>query len=73
MQIDRYQKIYEDFLPKTRDSSKQIKIEALDHLPDLTHIKTMGRTDSFSVFIPDHTKLAGELIELFMGKIFVLI
>lgn len=35
--------------------------------PDLRIPMTLGRQDPFSLFIPKHRKIAGRLIDIFLG------
>lgn len=39
-------------------------------LPDISVPMQLGRHDQFSLFIPKHRKLAGRLIDIFLGKSF---
>lgn len=38
-------------------------------MPDISIPLQIGRQDQFSLFIPKHRKIAGRLIDIFMGKI----
>lgn len=37
-------------------------------LPDLSVPMSLGRHEQFSVFIPRHRRIAGRLIDIFLGK-----
>lgn len=37
-------------------------------LPDLSIPGQLGRRAQFSLFLPEHRKLAGRLIQIFMGR-----
>lgn len=38
-------------------------------LPDLRDVLELGRHENFSLFIPKHRKIAGRLIDVFMGNL----
>lgn len=48
------------------ESDKKIDVKQIT-LPDLTIPLKLGRRDQFSLFIPSHRKIAGRLIEIFLG------
>jgi len=44
-----------------------VQVKSID-LPDLTIPQSLSREQNFSPFIPSHSRAAGRLIEIFMGK-----
>jgi len=52
------------------DNSEHVTIKAPSRLPDLTFAneRALSREAPFSLWIPKHSRIAGKLIELFMGE-----
>lgn len=41
-------------------------------IPDMSDVQQqLGRYENFSLFIPKHRRLAGKLIQIFVGKLFI--
>jgi len=51
------------------DDSQHYGVQAISRLPDLKFADKLGRDKPFSLWIPLHSRVAGKLIEIFMGKV----
>lgn len=64
---DRYKPIgVELFNRFGEESGEKIPVKEIS-LPNLGEILDLGRNENFSLFIPKHRKLAGRLIDIFLG------
>lgn len=64
---DRYQPIGTDIQERFGDDVKRpIKIKNITP-PNLREVMALGRKENFSLWIPRHRKIAGRLIDIFMG------
>ncbi|XP_031828652.2 phenoloxidase subunit A3 [Nomia melanderi] len=64
---DRYRPVATQVFNRFGDEAdSKIQVKQIS-LPDLTVPMQLGRHDSFSLFIPAHRKLAGRLIDIFLG------
>jgi tyrosinase len=61
---DRHQSVRKQ---KPTNENKGINVKKIA-LPDLTIPMSLGRNEQFSLWIPKHKKIAGRLIDIFMGK-----
>lgn len=48
-------------------AEKRVPVRAVT-IPDLRVPMSLGRKENFSLFIPRHRRIAGRLIDIFMGK-----
>ncbi|KAF2893372.1 hypothetical protein ILUMI_12800 [Ignelater luminosus] len=64
---DRYKPIGVQLFNRfNADADEKIPVKKIT-LPELGEILELGRHDNFSLFIPKHRRLAGRLINIFMG------
>ncbi|KAF7994702.1 hypothetical protein HCN44_004174 [Aphidius gifuensis] len=64
---DRYQPMAVDIFNRFNgENDNKINIKQIN-LPDLRIPMRLGRRDNFSLFIPFHRKIAGRLIDIFVG------
>lgn len=65
---ERYQAIGTLLADKYGDeASESIPVKQVP-VPDLTEILELDRHDHFSIFIPKHQYIAGQLISIFLGS-----
>lgn len=49
------------------EAQRQISVNDIA-IPDITEVSELTRFENFSLFIPKHRRIAGRLIEIFIGK-----
>lgn len=64
---DRYKPIGTELNNRFGDVREEIPVKGIS-LPDLRPVMAFGRNEQFSLWIPRHRKIAGRLIDIFMGK-----
>lgn len=64
----RYRPLAPAYGPRS-GGGKKIFVKEIP-LPKIDAIRELKRNEHFSTFIPKHQKLAGELIDIFMGEYF---
>lgn len=65
---DRYKQIGADLATRFGETAeKRVTVRNIS-LPDLRVPMQLGRNEQFSLFIPKHRRLAGRLIDIFLGK-----
>uniref|UniRef100_A0A336MA48 CSON014281 protein n=1 Tax=Culicoides sonorensis TaxID=179676 RepID=A0A336MA48_CULSO len=63
---DRYKPIGNEITNRFDDVRQRIPVKDIT-LPDIRSIMALGRDENFSLWIPRHAKLAGRMIDIFMG------
>lgn len=62
---DRYRGIGADL--QNRFGAERIPVRNIS-IPNLKIPESLGRTEPFTLFLPKHRRIAGHLINIFMGK-----
>lgn len=66
---DRYKTIGADLYTRYAENALEIiPVRSDVTIPDLSLPLSLGRHESFSLFVPRHRKLATRLVEIFLGK-----
>lgn len=64
---DRYKPIGTELSNRFGDAREEILVKGIT-LPDLRPVEAFGRNEQFSLWIPRHRKIAGRMIDIFMGE-----
>lgn len=64
---ERYKPIGNDISNRFDDVRERIPVKDITP-PNLNAIMSLGREETFSLWIPRHAKLAGQMIDIFMGE-----
>lgn len=66
-QTDRQKKLGAQVINRFGEKAEHVTVRKIN-LPDLSVPGQLDRRAQFSLFLPEHRKLAGRLIDVFMGK-----
>lgn len=70
---DRYRPIGTELTTRFGETADQrIPVRNIS-LPDLRIPMSLGRNEQFSLFIPKHRRIAGRLIDIFIGMTYILL
>lgn len=66
---DRYRAIGQELSSRVgEDGGERIPVSNIS-IPNLSVPESLGRHEQFSLFIPRHRRIAGHLIQIFMGNL----
>lgn len=66
MQTDRQKLLGTPVINRFGEKAERIAVRRIN-LPDLSVPASLGKRAGFSLFLPEHRKLASRLIQVFMG------
>jgi len=69
---DRYRPIGNEVQTRFGETAEQRVPVRNISLPDLRIPMSLGRREHFSLFIPRHRRIAGRMIDIFVGKYFAM-